>query len=294
MKKLNYELKNLAAKNKNGSQSTQADRRRYLQLIANQLESLGFKHMGANSLKPKHVWKLVRYWQNEISPHTGRFISNGTIKNRMTVLRWWATKIDRASIIPRTNKELGIEDRVRLPVQDKAFSLSDQQKEDLPKYLELSARLQQEFGLRREESAKFNISKAEYETHIKLFRSWTKGGRERIVPIRTEAQRELLNEIRQYAPNASLVPAHMSYAQYLSHRKYVLGGIGLRSTHGLRYFYAQQRYIELSKGLLPPRLGGPKHSNLTEEGKALDLNARQVVSSELGHVRIDIVRTYLG
>jgi len=225
MKKLNYELKNLAAKNKNGSQSTQADRRRYLQLIARQLEGLGYKHMGTSSLKTKHVWALVRYWQNEISPHTGRLISNGTIKNRMTVLRWWATKIDRASIIPRSNKELGIEDRVRLPVQDKAFSLSEQQKRDLPIYFQLSVRLQQEFGLRREESAKFNISKAEYETHIKLFRSWTKGGRERIVPIRTEAQRELLNEIRQYAPNASLVPAHMSYAQYLSHRKYVLGGI---------------------------------------------------------------------
>ena len=294
MKKLNYELKNLAAKNKNGSHSTQADRRRYLQMIANQLERLGFKHMGVNSLKPKHVWKLVRYWQTEVSTHTGRFISNGTIKNRMTVLRWWATKIDKASIIPRTNKELGIEDRVRLPVQDKAFSLSDQQKNDLPKYLQLSVRLQQEFGLRREESAKFNISKAEYETHIKLIRSWTKGGRERIVPITTEAQRELLNEIRQYAPSSSLVPAHMSYAQYLSHRKYVLGGIGLRSTHGLRYFYAQQRYIILSKGLLPPRLGGPKHSNLTVAEKALDLSARQVVSSELGHVRIDIVRTYLG
>jgi len=98
MKKLNYELKNLAAKNKNGSHSTQADRRRYLQLIANQLERLGFKHMGVNSLKPKHVWKLVRYWQTEVSTHTGRFISNGTIKNRMTVLRWWATKIDKAKI----------------------------------------------------------------------------------------------------------------------------------------------------------------------------------------------------
>jgi len=249
MKKLNYELKNLTAKNKNGSQSTQSDRRRYLQLIARQLERLGFKHMGVSSLKPKHVWALVRYWQTEVSPHAGRLISNGTIKNRMTVLRWWATKIDRASSIPRKNKELGIEDRIRLPIKDKAFSLSEKQKIDLPKYLQLSVRLQQEFGLRREESAKFNISKAEYETHIKLIRSWTKGGRERVVPIQNETQRELLNEVREYAPNSSLVPAHMNYAQYLSHRKYVLGGIGLRSTHGLRHFYAQQRYLELSKGL---------------------------------------------
>ena len=293
MKKLNYELKDLVARNKDGSYSTQSDRHRYLQLIARQLETLGFRHMSVRSLKPKHVWKLVRYWQNEISPHTGRLISNGTIKNRMTVLRWWASKIDRASSIPRTNKEMGIEDRIRVPIQDKAFSLTDQQKEDVPKYINLSLRLQEEFGLRREESAKFNIAKAEYETHIKLIRSWTKGGRERIVPITNERQRELLNEIRQYAPNASLVPAHMNYAHYLSHRKYIVGVIGLRNTHGLRYHYAQQRYIELAKGLMPPRLGGLKHSMLTEQEKELDLNARLIVSSELGHVRLDIARTYL-
>lgn len=294
MKKLNYELKSLVARNKDGSYLTQSDRHRYLQLIARQLHELGFKHMGVSSLKAKHVRALVRHWQSEISPHTGRTISNGTIKNRMTVLRWWASKIDKASVIPRTNKELGIEDRARLPIKDKAFSLTDEQKRDLPKYLNLSLRLQQEFGLRREESAKFNISKAEYETHIKLIRSWTKGGRERTVEIRNETQRELLNEIREYASNASLVPAHMNYAQYLSHRKYVIGGIGLRETHGLRYYYAQQRYIELAKGLRPPRIGGPKLSNLTESERELDLSARLVVSSELGHGRLDITRTYLG
>lgn len=294
MKKLNYGLKNLVARNKDGSYSTQSDRHRYLQLIARQLQGLGFKHMGVSSLKTKHVWTLVRYWKNEISPHTGRLISNGTIKNRMAALRWWATKIDKASAIPRTNKELKIEDRVRLPIQDKAFTLTDQQKQDLPKYLNLSLRLQEEFGLRREESAKFTISKAEYETHIKLIRSWTKGGRERIVPIIKETQRELLNEIREYASNSSLVPAHMSYAQYLSHRKYVIGGIGLRETHGLRYHYAQQRYIKLAKGLQPPRLGGLFYSKLTDQEKELDLNARLIVSSELGHTRADIARTYLG
>ena len=142
MKKLNYELKNLVAKNKDGSFTTQSDRHRYLQLIAKQLEQLGFRHMSVTSLKAKHVWALVKHWQTEVSAQTGKVISNGTIKNRMSALRWWAEKIGKASMIPRKNTDLGIEDRNRLPIQEKAFSLTEQQKSALPRYLNLSARLQ--------------------------------------------------------------------------------------------------------------------------------------------------------
>ena len=45
--------------------------------------------------------------------------------------------------------------------------------------------------------------------HLKA--SWTKGGRERDIPIRTEAQRELLREAKQLAGAGSLIPAEMSY-----------------------------------------------------------------------------------
>lgn len=294
MKKLNYELKNITTKNRDGSQATQANRRQYLQLIARQLHALGYKNMGATSLKRKHVLALVRLWQSEVSSKTGKPISNGTIKNRMSALRWWAGKIGKPNVIPKTNRELGIEDRIRMPVHDKAYSLTEEQKRDLPIYLNLSARLQQEFGLRREEAGKFILGKAEYEDHIKLEASWTKGGRERIIPITNETQRELLNEIRNYAPQNSLVPSHLSFKQYISHRKYVLTGIGIPATHGLRYHYAQQRYIKLSNGLEPPRKGGRSKSKLTEQEKEWDSNARLIVSSELGHVRVDITRTYLG
>lgn len=294
MKKLNYELKEITTTNRDGSHTTQSDRHQYLQLMARQLHKLGFRNMGANSLKRKHVLALVRHWQSEVSSKTGNPISNGTIKNRMAVLRWWARKVNKPNVVPSKNKELGIADRLRMPVQDKAFSLTDEQKRDLPTYLNLSARLQEEFGLRREEAAKFNISKAEYENHIKLMPSWTKGGRERTIPITNEEQRVLLNEVRNYAPSASLIPSHMSYAQYLSHQRYIFGGIGIPSGHGLRHHYAQQRYITLAKGLEPPRLGGRTKSKLTEQEKEWDSNARLIVSSELGHTRVDIARIYLG
>jgi len=294
MKKLNYELKNITTKNRDGSQATQANRRQYLQLIARQLHALGFKNMAATSLKRKHILALVKLWQSEVSSKTGKPISNGTIKNRMSALRWWEGKIGKSNVIPKTNRELGIEDRIRMPVQDKAFSLTEEQKRDLPIYLNLSARLQQEFGLRREEAGKFILSEAEYEGYIKLLASWTKGGRERIIPITNETQRELLNEIRNYAPKRSLIPCHLSFKQYISHRKYVFTGIGIPPTHGLRYHYAQQRYIKLSNGLAPPRKGGRSKSKLTEQEKEWDSNARLIVSAELGHAREDITRVYLG
>ncbi len=59
MKDLNYQFMKLCRANLDGSFSTQANRRRILDQIANQLHELGYKHMQAKSLKPKHVNVLV-------------------------------------------------------------------------------------------------------------------------------------------------------------------------------------------------------------------------------------------
>jgi len=80
---LNYQLKQLCYRNRDGSYATQANRLHQLMLIANQLVALGFRGMNARSLKPKHIDALVKDWlQQELGI--------GTIKNRMAVLRWWA------------------------------------------------------------------------------------------------------------------------------------------------------------------------------------------------------------
>src|SRR6266487_3426359 len=105
MRDLNYDLKQLCRHNRDGSYATQADREHVLALIADQLHEMGFRHMNAHSLKPKHVEKLVERWlAEELSP--------GTIKNRMSALRWWAEKIGKENIIARTNAAYGIPDRV--------------------------------------------------------------------------------------------------------------------------------------------------------------------------------------
>ncbi|MCP3878731.1 MAG: integrase, partial [Sulfitobacter sp.] len=76
MRDLNHQLKQLCRRNRDGSHATQRDRERMLSLIADQLHVLGFRGMGARSLKPKHVEALLERWRRED-------ISVGTIKNRM-------------------------------------------------------------------------------------------------------------------------------------------------------------------------------------------------------------------
>ena len=146
MRPLNYELKQMCQRNRDGSYATQADRERTLSLIADQLHLEGYRHLRASSLKAKHVEALVRRWQAE-------GLSAGTMKNRMTQLRWWAEKIGKPNILARGNAAYGIVDRVYVTNLSKGRELSEEQLARVSDpYSALSLRLQAEFGLRRQES----------------------------------------------------------------------------------------------------------------------------------------------
>jgi len=69
---------------------------------------------------------------------------------------------------------------------------------------------------------------------------------------------------------------------------------GISKAHGLRHYYAQQRYIILSNGLAPPKLSIGEKTKLTAAEQELNLSARSTVSKELGHTRLDITHIYLG
>ena len=74
MKDLNYQLKNLCERNRDGSRNTQAERFQLLQMMANHLQELGYRRMEVKSLKPKHVDALVAKYLEE-------GLTAGTIKN---------------------------------------------------------------------------------------------------------------------------------------------------------------------------------------------------------------------
>ena len=287
MKNLNFQLRKLCRENRDGSYSTQANRARLLELIANQLHDLGYKDMRANSLRPKHVEALVKYWFKN-------GVTKGTIKNRMTSLRWWSRKVGRRSVIANANSFYGIGSRTYVAKVSKAQALTEIQIYRIRDgYVRLSVRLQAAFGLRREESIKFSPSYAIQDDHIRLKPSWTKGGRERTVSITNNEQRRLLQQVKEYAEGGALISPALDYVQQLHRYERQLRTAGLSKLHGLRHAYAQRRYEELT-GWRAPVAGGPATKSLTTDQRALDLKARAVISQEMGHSREAITAVYLG
>ena len=287
MKDLNYQLMKLCRENRDGSFSTQATRRRILDLIANQLHELGYRRMQAKSLKPKHIDALVSLWKE-------RGISVGTFKNRLSALRWWANKVGKADMIQKHNSAYDIGNRSYVGKESKAKILDERQLQKVSDtYVRLSLRLQSAFGLRREEAIKFSPNYAIKDDHIKLKASWTKGGRARTVPIRTDEQRRLLEEIRKLAKGGALIPPNKNYEEQLHRYERQVRDAGIKNPHGLRHAYAQRRYEE-ETGWKAPLAGGPSRSALSADERGLDEKARAGISRELGHDRTSITRTYLG
>jgi integrase len=287
MRQLNYELKQMCQRNRDGSYATQADRERTLSLIANQLHELGYRHMGAGSLKAKHVTALVARWQAE-------GLSAGTVKNRMTQLRWWAEKIGKPNVLARDNAIYGIADRVYVTNLSKGQVLTQEQLARVSDpYCALSLRFQVEFGLRRQESMLIQPALADRGEVLALQASWTKGSLAREIPIRTQAQRSLLDEAKALAGKGSLIPESMRYKDQLERFKSQCREAGIRNVHGFRHQYAQVRYRE-ETGWACPACGGPTAKQLTPEQKALDQEARLMISRELGHGREQVTAVYLG
>ncbi|MBL0292064.1 MAG: integrase domain-containing protein [Betaproteobacteria bacterium] len=287
MQALNYELKQLCARNRDGSFATQADRERILTLVANQLREMGFVNMQAQSLKPKHVEKLVERW-------TAEGLSMGTVKNRMTELRWWAGKIGKANVVAKSNDVYGIADRRYVTNVSKARQLTagDLARVTDP-YSRVSLQLQAAFGLRREESLKIQPAWADRGDRLVLKDSWTKGGRAREIPIRHAEQRQVLDEAKRVAGRGSLIPADRSYVQQLRRFEYQCDRAGIHRVHGHRHQYAQERYRELT-GWSAPAAGGPRSRELTREQKSIDREARLTISRELGHEREQVTAVYCG
>jgi hypothetical protein len=286
MDDLTYELRQLCRRNRDGSHDTQAGRLGGLTLIGKQLRELGFRQMHARSLKAKHVEALITRWQ-------GEGLAAGTQKNRMSYIRWWAEKVGKAGIVPADNAELAIPDRVFVTSENKARSLDDRLSRITDVYVLMSLLLQALFGFRREESIKFRPSCADRGDHVALKGSWCKGSRPRIVPITTPEQRALLDQAHRLAGAGSLIPADKSYIQQRNAYDGQCQAAGLHRMHGLRHQYAQTRYEALT-GWKAPAAGGPSTKMLTPEQHVQDVHARQIISYELGHERLQVTALYLG
>ena len=287
MRNLAFQFKNMCDRNKNGSHSSQASRRRLCSMIAKHLEQLGFRNLEIGSLKPKHVEALVAHWKAEQ-------LAIGTIKNLMTAVRFWAEHVGKENVVKRSNREYGIGDRTFVTNVSKATVVADDRLVCVPDpYTQMSLRLEREFGLRREESIKIRPAWADGGDRLRLKDSWTKGGKAREIPITTEAQRAALDAAKALVGKGSLIPKGMRYKGQLERFKAQCAQAGITGVHGQRHRYAQERYEALT-GWKAPACGGPTAKQLTPEQKARDRAVRLVISKELGHEREQITSVYLG
>ena len=266
------------------------DYKQILRASAKMLNDHGFKLHSLNQLKQKHLNLLVKKWQDER-------LSIGSIKNRLSAFRLAARLVKKPDVV-KSNKEYGIGARSYIPTVSKAIYDCDFSKIKDP-YIRMSLELQKAFGLRREESLKIKPHQADCGAMLKLQASWTKGKVERIIPINTKEQRDCLEKAKLLAgKGSSLIPKEKNYKQQRVAYDNAVRLAGFKNMHGLRHAYAQTRYEELTNqltkghGWKSPIMGGPSRKELNKFEKHIDYQARMIVSLELGHSRISVVKNY--
>jgi hypothetical protein len=289
MHPLAYQLTQLAMQHRTGSFQTHHARVTMLQKIARDLETLGYRQLRAHQLKGRHVEALVARWQADE-------MAAGTLKNYMATLRWVYRALGKQGSLAKANAAYGIPERVYIPTTSKAQTVDEAQITAVPcPYLQMSLRLQQAFGLRREESLKIRPWQADQGTWLVLQASWCKGGRARTIPIRTAAQREVLEAAKTLVrwKHASLIPPERTYIAQLNRYKAQTRQAGLRKLHGLRHAYASERYEEIT-GMPTPLNRGDAPARRELQDTERDQTGRLIVSAELGHQRPAITTTYIG
>jgi len=127
----------------------------------------------------------------------------------------------------------------------------------------------------------------------------TKGGRSGASAPRwiviTDQVRAALDRASEASPSGSrnLLKTDESYRDFMQSvvrpARDILHEHGLKGFHELRAAYACERYEQLT-GFPAPVNGGRGH----REDRVLDQRARQQISHELGHNRIDVVSAYIG
>lgn len=157
------------------------------------------------------------------------------------------------------------------------------------------AELARELGLRSKEAALLNnnnaLKQAETRGSVTIV-DGTKGGRSREVPITDQRQIEALRNAAAIQGSArNIVPTGQSWNQFrngeLNDNRALLQAESVRGYHELRSAYAADRYEQLT-GHAAPANGG----QITD--RDADRAAREQISSELGHGRIEVVSEYVG
>lgn len=157
------------------------------------------------------------------------------------------------------------------------------------------AELARELGLRSKEASMLDAVRALREAENRgavTISQGTKGGRTREVPIASPTAREALQRAAEAQGSArAVMPPHQNWRQWretgLRDAREILKQYGIDRLHDLRAAFACSRYESLT-GTVAPVMGGQI------QDRDADRHAREVISKELGHHRIEVVASYVG
>jgi integrase len=162
----------------------------------------------------------------------------------------------------------------------------------LDKCVAIQLELQRVFGLRMKESALLKPHMADKENYLAV--NWgTKGGRDRVVPIQNDYQRDVIARAKLFLqnPSDSMTPKNFNFKQWKNHYYYVCRQTGICwkdgiTSHGLRHERLNEIYQEITGQVSPVKGGVAREIN--------DAIARQEIVEVAGHSRVAISRAYIG
>lgn len=274
------------------------------------LHGAGLMVQNLRNLNATHAEFLAKSWvEDGLAPATIRHY-----KSTLRKLYIWLNKPD-AMVKVETYLKTVDPDRLRVHVAadtSKAWSehgvdvhQAIMNADRLDPRFGLMLRMMAAFGLRRSEVLQCKPWIADRGTALRVFPGEAKGGRPREIPIESEWQRKILDDVKactaktedlgwQDMPGGQSIAPGKRLAYCKARYTRCMRTIGItKSTagvtgHGLRAEYAEN--IAMLSGVTPPTLGGGRDQMPNDE---LQAKLRHV-SENLGHSRTSVTASYYG
>ena len=262
-----------------------------------QLRELGYRLDDPRHIAERHVQALVDHWlRMKHSP--------ATIQTKLSHLRVFCGWVGKPGLVRPASEYVedpGEVKRIYAAGTDASWTTKRVDPEAVIEHLRTfdpyvsnQQLAQLRFGLRVKESIMLRPWRADAGAAL-LVDDGTKGGRPRVVPLRSQEQRDALNYLKSQVAtrNGSLADPALSLKQALTHYYVVMRAAGITrkklgiTSHGLRKEFANKTYFELT-GVKSPVQGGPPIE------RVVDREARLQLVEHLGHARESVGTAYLG
>lgn len=285
------------------SYATMRERRGIIYQGLFELYDAGYQITDVGGFGLRHMQYLVADWVvSKKAP--------GTIQNRFSTFKAFCEWIGKKGMIMTLDKYIHDPTLYKRKIasnRDKSWTAQGvDPREKIDEVFEIDPRvgyqleLQWAFGLRAQEGWMLHPNTNNCDHYLEIIFG-PKTGKNRIVPIETEAQRRLLREVVSYANSGpgSLMPLEKKRSQWKNHFYAVLRQCGITqegegiTSHGLRHEYANYRYQVITGSESWIRAVALGHA-ISKVDPILDKLARQEISKDLGHGREQIAGAYVG